>query len=353
MRTLVIHTAFIGDLVLVTPLLDALSRDPNTEWLGLLTTPACESLFVRDPRINELLLYDKKGKDQGLRGLWRMMHHVHDLQPDRVISPHRSLRSALLSWFSGAWERVGFASATGSLSYTELIHDNRKLHETDRNLSLIGRESPEEAIMPSLYNDPQEEARAQELLDSLDLVMPVAMAPASVWATKRWLPSHFGRLAEGILDASPADVVLLGSPDDAELCQVVADHVHDCHKSRVHILAGRIGLRESYQLLRRCCLAVVNDSAPLHLAQAAGVPTFALFGSTIPGFGFGPRGAQDKVFQVDLDCIPCGRHGHRRCPLDTLACMERLDPERVLGAALELIQSAQSGRGLSIQERQR
>jgi heptosyltransferase-2 len=334
MRTLVIHTAFIGDLILLTPLLDELRADPNTEWLGLLTTPACRDLFKDDPRLDEVILYDKKGRDRGLAGLSRMIRQLRNLQPDRVISPHRSLRSALLAWFSGAWERVGFSSATGSLCYTELKQDNRALHEVDRNLALIGRASPAEPRMPTLHRDPAEEATARALLDGLELVMPVALAPASVWATKRWLPSYFGELSEAILDRSPADVVLLGGPADVDLCNHIASHVHGCHKSRIHMLAGKLGLRESYQLLRLCSLAVVNDSAPLHLAQAAGIPTFAVFGSTVPEFGFGPRGERDHVLQVRLECVPCGRHGHRECPLGTLACMAELKPAMVLEKVL-------------------
>ena len=333
MRTLVLHTAFPGDLILVTPLLDRLRRDPGLEWLGLLTTPACAPLFAGDPRLDGLIVYDKRGADRGPAGYLRTLGRLRACRPDRVLCPHRSLRSSSMAWLSGAWERVGFSSATGGLAYTELVYDDRARHEIDRNLALAGPTDGEIAP-PTLHQDPAEEARVREIFERRGLVLPVAMAPASLWATKRWPPRHFGRLADQIMEATPADILLLGGPGDEGLCREVEAEVHSCRRHRVHILAGELSLRESLQALRLCRLAVVNDSAPLHLAQAARVPTFALFGSTVPAFGFGPRGAHDRVFQTRLDCIPCGIHGRRACPLGTLACLEELKPEAVLEAVV-------------------
>jgi heptosyltransferase-2 len=335
MRTLVIHTAFPGDLILATPLLDRLRRDSDLEWLGLLTTPACAPLFKGDPRLDELLIYDKRGGDHGLGGFRRILARIRASQVDRVICPHRSLRSSALAWWSGAFERSGFDSAVGSLAFTQLIHDDRRLHETERNVALGGPMDSEIPTRPSLHQDVLEEACVRQLFEERGLVLPVALAPASLWATKRWPASHFGRLADMVMEATPADIILLGGPADHDCCEEVAAHAHSCRRGRVHNLAGVLSLRESYQALRLCRLAVVNDSAPLHLAQAAGVPTFALFGSTVPSFGFGPRGPHDRVFQLKLECIPCGIHGRRACPLGTLACLEELRPELVLEAVVE------------------
>lgn len=348
MRSLVIHTAFPGDLILLTPLLDRLRRESDLEWLGLVVNPPCAPLFQGDPRLDELIVYDKRGKDKGWRAFRQVVRHLKALRVDRVIVPHRSLRSSALAWFSDAYERVGFASAMGTLAYTELVYDNRSLHEVERNLALAGpleeRDVSSSPAMPTLHKDPAEEARVRSCFDERGLVLPVAMAPASLWATKCWPAAHFGALADLILEASPADIVLLGGPGDQALCQEAAAQVHNCRRHRVHNLAGAFSLRESFQALRLCRLALVNDSAPLHLAQAAGTPTFALFGSTVPEFGFGPRGPLDRVFQQRLDCVPCGIHGHRRCPLGTLACLRELSPRELLPAVLELF-AAQSSTG--------
>lgn len=344
MRTAVIHTAFIGDLVLATPLLEALRQDPDLDWLGLVTTPAAAPLFERDPRLDELFVYDKRGADRGAAGLLRLIGRLREHDVERVVCPHRSLRSSLLAWFSGAFERVGFSSATGSLAYTDLVFDDRALHEIDRNLALVGRRSGQDGVpsTPVLRDDPGEEARVRGLFEARSLLRPVAFAPGSVWGTKRWPPSRFGELARLIVEETPSDLVLLGGPGDRELLDVIASAVDGRHKGRLHNLAGELGLRESYQALRLCRLAVVNDSAPLHLAQAAGIPTFAIFGSTVPEFGFGPRGEADRIFRLDLDCIPCGRHGRRTCPLGTLDCLEGIEASTVFAAVLENLQAGRA-----------
>jgi heptosyltransferase-2 len=77
---------------------------------------------------------------------------------------------------------------------------------------------------------------------------------------------------------------------------------------------------------------VTNDSAPLHLATAAGTPVVALFGPTVPAQGFGPRGAADRTLGVTLGCRPCSAHGPQACPLVHHRCMRDLPVEQVVRA---------------------
>lgn len=321
MKVAVIHTAFLGDVILLTPLLDVLRADPRVTALALVTTAQAAGLFRGDPRVDLLLPYDKRGADRGIGGVLRLGSRLREFGPRRLYSAHRSLRSAVLARLSGAGERVGYRTATGRFLYTETVPDDRTRHETARILALAGLDHD---ARPTLHDDPAEEERALALLEGLRA--PVALAPGSVWATKQWPAHHFRRLAE-LLVARAVPVVLLGGPAERALCDDLARDLPRCLT-----LAGQAGLRESYQVLRRCRAAVVNDSAPLHLAQAAEVPTIALFGSTVPAFGFGPRGPRDRVLERDLPCRPCGRHGHRACPLGTLACLEQLGPELVIQA---------------------
>jgi heptosyltransferase-2 len=86
-------------------------------------------------------------------------------------------------------------------------------------------------------------------------------------------------------------------------------------------------------LLSRAQALVSNDSLPLHLAQATGTPTVAIFGPTVPAFGFGPTGPHDRVVELTgLACRPCSRHGPMQCPLGHHRCMQDLEAVRVLEA---------------------
>ncbi|MGH7528712.1 MAG: glycosyltransferase family 9 protein, partial [Gemmatimonadales bacterium] len=124
-------------------------------------------------------------------------------------------------------------------------------------------------------------------------------------------------------------VVIVGSRDDAPL----AGAVEAAAPARAHSSAGALSLRESAALLRRAAVLVTNDSAPLHLATAVGTPIVALFGPTVPDFGFGPRGPGDLALgHPGLTCRPCSAHGPRVCPLKHHRCMRELTVEAVLAA---------------------
>jgi heptosyltransferase-2 len=139
----------------------------------------------------------------------------------------------------------------------------------------------------------------------------VALAPGSARPTKRW--PHFGELARRLAPGLAVVVIGGGHEDRGSAGGVpgIAD------------LTG-LPIRVSAAVLARAAAAVVNDSAPLHLAQAVGTPVVALFGPTHPRLGFGPRGPRDAVLGLDLACRPCSRHGGRRCPLGHHRCLREL-----------------------------
>jgi heptosyltransferase-2 len=155
----------------------------------------------------------------------------------------------------------------------------------------------------------------------------VALAPGSVWPTKRW--PQYAALAE-LIDAR---VAIVGGNADvshaSEILRAVGARAMDC--------TGRLSLLASAELIRRASVLVTNDSSPLHLASAMRTPTVALFGPTVPEFGFGPLAPDARVIgRTDLACRPCDRHGPRSCPLGHWRCMREITPRQVADAVQEL-----------------
>lgn len=165
---------------------------------------------------------------------------------------------------------------------------------------------------------------ARGWLEQADMDQPfIAVAPGSVWATKRW--PYYAELAAEL----PGPVVVVGGPDEVGLAQAIVAR----DPSRIHSAAGALPLRASAALIELAELLVTNDSAPLHLAGAVQTPVIAIFGPTVPGFGFGPLGATDQIAEVThLNCRPCSRHGPMVCPLMHHRCMKDLEVGRVLEA---------------------
>ena len=319
-RTLVIQTAFLGDVVLTTPLLSALAtRDGPVD---VVTTPAAAVLLEGHPAVARVIRYDKKGADAGLRGLRRLGRALRRTGYARAVLPHRSWRSAALALLAGVRERTGFADSPAAITYTTRVPRPAGGHEVERLLALAGTADPAPPVALGL--GPEDHAEADRWLAGRGLGPGfVALAPGSIWGTKRW--PYYPELAAAL--AGP--VVVVGGADDAGLAAEVAARA----PGRVHSAAGALGLRASAALIARASVLVTNDSAPLHLATAVGTPVVALFGPTVPAQGFGPRGRADAALGRALACRPCSAHGPQVCPLGHHRCMRELPVEEVVRAA--------------------
>jgi heptosyltransferase II len=329
---LVIQTAFLGDVVLTTPLISLLAERYGP--VDVVTTPAAASLLDHHPAVHDVLRYDKHGAERGWRAFRRLGTELRARQYERVYLPHRSLRSALLGRWSGARERIGFADSVGAMLYTRRIPRLKEGHEVERLLSLAGVR-PEESVPPvTLGLAPTDLAAADAWLASHDVGSDfVALAPGSVWATKRW--PYYAELAAGLDRTS----VIVGGTEDVELARSIVEAAG----GRAVSAAGALSLRGSSALIQRAAVLVTNDSAPLHLATAVGTPVVAVFGPTVPEFGFGPRRADDIVLGYDqLPCRPCSRHGPPVCPLGHHRCMRDLSVAAVSAAVGRIIGAEES-----------
>jgi heptosyltransferase-2 len=131
-----------------------------------------------------------------------------------------------------------------------------------------------------------------------------------------------------------ARLAVLGAASDAPLAAAIAAAARDVGAPPVIDATGRLSLLGSAALLARCRVLITNDSAPLHLASAMNTPTVALFGPTVPAFGFGPLAEPQVVVQHDsLPCRPCHAHGPMECPLGHWRCMRDLSAAAVRDAA--------------------
>jgi heptosyltransferase-2 len=204
-------------------------------------------------------------------------------------------------------------------------------HEIDRLLALADV-PPHHQTAPTLGLTASDVAAAEAALRTGGITAPfAAFAPGSIWGSKRW--PHYAALAERL--GGRMDVVVVGGAEDAALGDNIRTAVGRAG-GRSANLCGQLTLRQSAALIRKAGVLVTNDSAPLHFAQAVATPTVAIFGPTLPAFGFGPRGSRDTALGVaGLPCRPCSAHGPARCPLGHHLCMQSLLVDDVLHAIEE------------------
>jgi len=341
---LVFHTAFPGDIVLMLPLVQALKEAIPGAMITVVTTPAAAGLVAGHPAVAETIEYDKRGRQRGVGGVIAMASRLRRGNFDCAIIPHRSLRSALVCRLADIPVRIGFDTSAGRFLLTHRVRYEKGDHEIVRNLALAGPLgiTGKGRPLPRLYPTADDRRKVDETLRQSHRgnghprrgVM-VALAPGSVWKTKRWPEERYAELLR-LLDAEGFAVALVGGEADVELCRRIAPG----GGASVIDAAGRLSLLQSAELIARCAVLVSNDSAPMHLAVAMGTPVVAIFGATAPAFGFAPAGLRDRVVETaGLRCRPCAIHGGTRCPIGTFECMLKIPARRVQEEVLGILRT--------------
>lgn len=319
-KILVIQTAFIGDVILATPIIEKLSEFYPEAEIDFLLRKGNENLLNDHPKVNRVLIWTKGGKKY--QSLLQVIALVRSRNYDCVINAQRFMAAGLITALSGAKIKIGFRKNPMSFTFNKKVgHQIIGQHETSRNLALVRELTDDKYARPKLYPSKEDFKNVKQFQKAPYL----CFAPTSVWATKQF-PSL--KWAELLLSRDDKwTIYLLGGPADIEECE---DLVQMCDRENLINLSGKLSFLESAALMKGATLNYVNDSAPMHMASAINAPTNAVFCSTIPSFGFGPLADQAKVVETkkELECKPCGFHGKKECPLGHFDCAYSIQKEQ-------------------------
>jgi len=338
-NVLVLQTSFLGDTVLTLPLIAEIRRRFPVKKLSIVCSPMARELLHDYSAIDEIIVDDKKNGDLGFAGLRRRAATLKSKNFTLALTPHKSLRSALLLRLADIPYRVGFRQSSGWFLFHERAERDPKRHDVERNLSILepfGVNVEECVRQLDLPVSAAVQSAVDQKLAALGVVENnpiIGINPGSVWPTKRWWPRGFARLIQLFKQKNECQLLLFGGVEDAA---VVAE-VQERSNVPVINLVGKIGLRELPAAISRCQIFVTNDSGPMHIAVARQVPTVAVFCATTPDLGFYPYSDDAIVLGKHLACRPCASHGGRRCPLSTEDCIRQISPEKVLAAAEKLL----------------
>lgn len=325
-KFLVIQTAFIGDVVLATGLVEKLHAHFPQAQIDFLVRKGNEGLLQGHPYLNQVLIWDKKQHKN--KNLFKLLFNIRKERYDKVINVQRFAATGFLTAFSGAKETIGFDKNPFSFLFSKkiphIIAEKGQLkHEVQRNNELVRHFTDDEVMMPRLYPSNADQAAVQTFQSK----PYICIAPASVWFTKqypadKWI-SFINKLSITL------NVYLIGALGDVELCESI--RAASTHPSVIN-LAGKLSFLESAALMKGAVMNYVNDSAPMHFASAMNAPTTAVYCSTLPAFGFGPLA--DKKFIVEktepLYCRPCGLHGRPACPEGHFKCAYDITDEQLI-----------------------
>ncbi|HBT94073.1 MAG TPA: heptosyltransferase [Chitinophagaceae bacterium] len=331
-KILVIQTAFIGDVVLATALIENLHQQLPEVRIDILVRKGNESLFESHPFLNQVLVWDKKNnKYQNWVGL---LFKIRSRQYDVVLNAQRFAATGAWTAFSKAKIKIGFDKNPFSFLFTNtVVHQFSKKgqHEIDRNHQLLSCLFETKVAMPKLYPTASDELAVINYQQAPYL----CIAPASVWFTKQFSIEKWVDLINQIPFEGP--IYLIGGPGDKLLCDQILQKIN--RKSVVN-LAGRLSFLASAALQKKAVLNYVNDSAPMHFASAVNAPVVAVYCSTLPDFGFGPLSDHSFIVQTNeaLTCRPCGIHGKKQCPLKHFDCAKTIKMDQLIAPLLQVEQ---------------
>ncbi len=333
-KILIVQTAFVGDVVLITSLIRETKNLFPSSVLDVMVIPQTAPLLENNPHIRKVLIFSK----QSHLNFFQIVKCIKSEKYDLAITPHSSTRTALILYFSEIPNRIGYNRWFSRHFLTLKVPHLKNTHKINKLLHLLSPFTPnklsmETELFPSLQDKEQAEKILQVFTEEQSKIL---IAPGSVWTTKCWKAEYYAELLEQLLKYD-YQVILSGSKKEKELCESIVKRISNIYNKNLINICGQTTLLETAEIISRCQLVICNDSGTLHIANAMKTRVYAFFGPTVQSIGYYPYRENDFVFEIDLPCRPCGSHGSQQCPLKHHRCMTDIKPSIVLEKVLETI----------------
>ncbi len=326
-------------MILALPMVQTLNNLLPDSLIDFLCIPPTANVLENHHALNDVLRYDKKGKDK-LGKLLEIISEIKQRQYDIILCPHRSFRSALITYFSKAPVRIGYDTNSMSFLLTGKVPYAKESHEIQRNLDLVGAipgiDADDAKVSPKaeFYPSPKDGKLIDALLGSAGGGKIIALAPCSKWFTKALPKEKTIEIINALIKKS-FSVVLIGGAEDFNHCREIGKEINS---DKLINLCGRLTPLQSYLAISKSNALITVDSAAQHLGGASNTPIVLIYGSTNKSFGFYPLTSRYEIIEnAELTCRPCTDHGRAKCPLGHFKCMVELDAGKIVEVAEELI----------------
>ncbi len=336
----VVQTAFLGDLFLSIPLFKNIRKNYPNDKIILVCKKGLGDYFLKENLVDLILEIKKNNRDDYVL----IKEKLNKIKIHNLICVHRSIRSQLLCWQIKAEVKIGFESYLGKIIFNKRVKYKNTWPEALRQLWIMSAvdlklkddlQQSDWSYLNQVQNgcdvNPLPEKFFNPLLPKL-ASKKIALFPGSVWATKKWTESGFSEVGL-FFTLQGYEIFLMGGPEEREICERIKLKL-----PLAQIVAGQKSILESMDFIKSCALVICNDSAPTHMAASVKTPVVVVFGPTTLDLGFRPWSENVKIVQnTNLNCRPCGKHGHQQCPLGHHHCMTEIKAESVIKAALDLL----------------
>lgn len=329
-KILIRSTNWIGDAVMTVPAMGTVREAFPHAQIAVVANPVVAELFAGHPYCDRTIIWDKKNINKGLSGLLRFGMDLRSENFDLAILFQNAIEAAIMTWLARIPKRIGYRTDGRGMLLSHGIPAGRRekrLHHIDYYLHLLDRAGVKsDPGRLSLYCSKEEIAWAREKLAGRTWI--AVNAGAAYGSAKRWIPERFAATANRIHRKLKTHFLLLGGPEDI----LVGNHILATMQAPHLNLIGQTSIRQLMALLSQCRLLLTNDSGPMHIAAALGIPIVALFGPT-DHTTTSPLSSFCRIIRHETDCAPCLK---RHCPTDH-RCMTAISVEEVAEAVLGLL----------------
>ena len=322
------------------PALHALREQFPQAHIAILAKPWVAGLYGREPFCDEVIPYEPEKGWRGWRERWRISQELRRRKFDCALLLQNAFEAAAVAYLARIPVRIGYnRDARGPLLTCAVPtpkagetppHQRFYYLELLKRAGLIPGYSREVNVRLSGAKAAAEEGRLHFGISG----SIVGVSPGAAYGgAKRWLPERFAEAAVTIAqERGAAAVAVFGSEQEQAVCETVRAGVE---RGGVKCLnfSGKTTLAQFIEMAAACEVYLTNDSGPMHIASALGVPTVAIFGAT-DDKATGPAGSKSQVVREPVECSPCLL---RECPIDH-RCMTRVPAQRVVEAAITLLE---------------
>ncbi|MBN2097714.1 MAG: lipopolysaccharide heptosyltransferase II [Candidatus Omnitrophica bacterium] len=334
-RILIVNVNWRGDVLFSTPFLRAIRENFPEAFIATLVVPRCVPILENNPDLNEIIVFDERGKQRGLWGKMKLIRLLRTKNFDLAFILHRSLTRTLICWLAGIPERVGYYTKKRSLFLTKNIFAQAEpVHKVDYFLKIAQdygvpvKNRDYQFLISQDNRDYADKLLQEQGVKKGDFL--VVLNPGGNWDLKRWPKENFALLGDSLVEKYQARVLITGAAKDIKLAEEIAALM----KNQPLLLCGKTTLGELAALMAKVNLVVANDSGPMHIALSQGAKVIALFGPTAPKIT-GPYGRGNyTVIQKDVGCaVPC-----YELNCTDQRCMKAISVQEVLQAIAKMRQ---------------
>jgi len=333
---LVIRTAYIGDVVMTMPLLKPLRERFPQARISFLTATRAAAVLENNPYLDAIIGYDPFWFYPTRRADYRtFIAGLRRTSFDLVIEARADIRELLLLVRPlKARHKVSYDVGGGGYLLTDVVPYGGLKHKVEYHLDIARHLGCDVGPVEwGVYLREEEKRNVDAVLGRAGIGGPfIAVHPGSRLPLKRWFPERYAALCDALVTRCGLPVVLLGSPDERQLAERIAEGM----RRKTVNLTGALDLRELAGVLSRAKLFVCNDSSPLHIAAAMKTPTIAVFGPS-KSAETAPYAVLSRVVEKDYPCrFDCDESSCRNSSRPH-GCMRDIAVADVLHAAEDLL----------------